>query len=226
MTHPYDSTCSCATCRHTSLALQERPDRASTPGVDDPIGKIIAACSGPWLPPVPLAEMLEAQARNEVKLFPGPAAASLARWQQLGIETLGETPASRAASDEDLCRTVQQRLSVLVDCTAIIADLRAKLAVARDFARQHRRDLEFVLADLRGYYGALAGAQLGQVDWPLELTEMRITDALREPTVDDALAGLQVDAALTRAGEAVPVTPQRVGKAWCGHCGGAVGGEQ
>ncbi len=39
----------------------------------------------------------------------------------------------------------------------------------------------------------------------LELAEHRIADVLHdEPAVDDALAGLQVDAALARAGEAVP----------------------
>lgn len=193
MTHPYDSTCPCATCRHTSLALQERPDRASTP-VDDPIGKIIDACSRPLLPPMSLAEMLGARARSEVQLYPVATAASLARWQQLGIETLGETPASRAASDEDLCRGVRQQLSV-------IATLRAQLAVARDLARQYRGDLEGVLADLRrrGTTGAGSDRSI------LELAEHRIADVLHdEPAVDDALAGLQVDAALARAGEAVP----------------------
>ena len=171
--HPYDSACPCDPCKVRTLALQERPD--------DPIGEIIARCSHP--PPVPLVEMLSARARSEVKLFPDATAASLARWQQFGIEALGETPASRAASDEDLCRGARQQLSV-------IATLRAQLAVARDLARQYRLDLEVVLADLRSE--------------SYDPTELYIVNALREPTVDDALAGLQVDAALARAGEAVP----------------------
>lgn len=192
--HPYDSTCDCEPCKVRTLSLQERPDRATAPIASDPIGEIIARCSGPLLPPLPLAERLLARARNEVKLFPDATAASLARWQQLGIETLGETPASRAASDEDLCRGVWQRLSV-------IATLRAQLAVARDLARQYRSDLEGVLADLRrrGTPGAGSDRSI------LELAEHRIEDVLHdEPSVDDALAGLQADAVLTRAGEAVP----------------------
>lgn len=181
--HPYDSACPCEPCKVRTLALQERPDRATAPVADDPISEIIARCSRPLLPPLPLAEMLRARARNEVRLYPEATAVSLAEYQCLVIEAVGETPASRAASDADHRRWLLQQL-------ALIADLRAQLALARDLARQHRRDLEVVLADLR------SGAY--------DPTELYIVNALREQAVDDALAGLQVDAALTRAGEAVP----------------------
>lgn len=194
--HPYDSTCDCEPCKVRTLSLQERPDRATAdatadaPVVADPIGEIIARCPPP-LPPMPLAEMLHARARNEVKLYPAATAASLAEYQRLVIEAVGETPASRAADDMDHCRWLRQQLSV-------IATLRAQLVVARDLARQYRRDLEVVLADLRS--GGAGGWGLPNYD----PTELYIVNALREPTVDDALAGLRVDAALARAGEAVP----------------------
>lgn len=203
--HPYDSTCNCEPCKVRTLSQQERPDCASAPAPADPVGEIIARCSGP-LPAAQaerlstraarpsLAHYLEARARREIKAFPDLIIVWLAAWQELGIQCLGDSPAARSASDTDLRNAVSQQLSLL-------ADLRAKLAVARDLARQFRSDLEGVLSDLRrrGTTGAGSDRSI------LELAEHRIEDVLHdEPTVDDALAGLQVDAALTRAGEAVP----------------------
>lgn len=130
-------------------------------------------------------------------LFPEVSATSLTSWRALVLEFRGSTPATRAADDAANRAWVREQLKRARQ----VDELRAHLAVARDLARQHRRDLEFVLADLRrrGTTGAGSDRSI------LELAEHRITDVLHdEPTVDGAIAGLQVDAALARAGEAVP----------------------
>lgn len=49
MTHPYDSACSCAACRHTQLALQERPDRVVIAPCHDGVWVDCTGGSGPLL---------------------------------------------------------------------------------------------------------------------------------------------------------------------------------
>lgn len=104
---------------------------------DDPIGEIMVRTRHLSVPP--LAEMLGARARGQVLRFPDLAAANLAAYQQLVIEAIGETPASRSASDVDNRRWLAQQLSLVVE-------LRAQLRLERARSLELLRTIEHVHA--------------------------------------------------------------------------------
>lgn len=127
--------------------------------------------------PPPLHAMLQARAAVRINMFPSEAASTLAAYEQLVIESVGESPASRGSSDEDNIRWLRQQLS-------LVAEQRAQLRLERARVLDLRRTIEHV-HDL--------------------LSEGEYDDA--EGALQDAVEGLaddQVDAALARAGEAVP----------------------
>lgn len=102
----------------------------------------------------------------------------------------------RAESDRALALSrvrlfPDQVVQELLEQRAVVEHLRAQVVVARDLARQHRHELERLRDCL--FHGEFDEA------------ELLLADALGEVTVDDALAGAetQVNAALSRAGEAV-----------------------
>lgn len=78
----------------------------------------------------PLAESLACRERIRVQQYPDLCAADLARWAQLAIETVGDSPAARAAGHEDHQRLIRQLLSERGPGLAC-ADDRAQLRLAR-----------------------------------------------------------------------------------------------
>lgn len=91
----------------------------------------------------PLAESLACRERIRVQQYPDLCAADLARWAQLAIETVGDSPAARAAGHEDHQRLIRQRLSER-------AEDRAQLRIARAALLYLGSQLERVQALLVG----------------------------------------------------------------------------
>ncbi len=75
----------------------------------------------------PLAESLACRERIRVQQNPDLCAADLARWAQMAIETVGDSPAARAASHEDHQRLIRQLLSQRAEDCAQLRIARAEL---------------------------------------------------------------------------------------------------
>ena len=76
----------------------------------------------------PLAELLACRERIRVQQNPDLCAADLARWAQLAIESLSDSPAARAASHEDHQRLIRQMLSQRSEDRAQLRIARAELS--------------------------------------------------------------------------------------------------
>ena len=130
----------------------------------------------------PLAESLACRERIRVQQSPNLCAVDLARWAQLTIEAVGDTPAARASTHEQHQRWVQQQLS-------LVAETRAQLRLAR-------AALHYLTTQIEHAQALLVGE--GQVEEAAAV----LHDLLSVPDV--SAADEQVGAALARAGEAVP----------------------
>lgn len=74
-----------------------------------------------------LAESLACRERIRVQQYPDLCAADLARWAQITIETLTDSPAARAASHEDHQRRIRQCLSQRKEDRTQLRSARAEL---------------------------------------------------------------------------------------------------
>lgn len=120
--HSYDSTCPCDACRHTELALQERPARVRAAVADGALLRTL--CS----------DALPADLAGTASLM-AEAGRELAAWRALGEAAAGDTLAARAASEEDLRRLVQQQLQERAHLRALASlDMRPPACAAVDKA--------------------------------------------------------------------------------------------
>lgn len=132
--------------------------------------------------PPPLRESLAAREQIRVRQFPNVVAGDLLEWAALVIEAIGDSPAARAATHADHQRWVQQQLS-------LVTETRAQLQIAR-------AALHYLTTQIEHAQALLVGE--GQVEEAAAV----LHDLLTVPGV--SVADERVDAALARAGEAVP----------------------
>lgn len=130
----------------------------------------------------PLRESIATRETIRVRHFPDVVAGDLLEWAALAIEAIGDSPTARAATHADHQRWVQQQLS-------LVAETRAQL-------RLTRAALHYLTTQIEHAQALLVGE--GQVEEAAAV----LHDLLTVPGV--SAADEQVDAALARAGEAVP----------------------